>query len=112
MKMTFDRIKDDPCYGCKHASLKDIEKCDYFERLYLCHNRKRIDSMLDPLKKTALRINSDNSSLKAIRESALSIQSISGALVDILSEYRFKNEFTAEPYNGIVCPYKDLAEET
>ena len=109
--MTFNRIKDDPCYKCKHASLKDPEKCDIFERLYLCHNKERVDCALDLLKKTVYGLNSNSGSFESLLNSTLYIQTISGVLVDLLNKSKHKDGFTTEPYDGIVCPYKKLAKK-
>ena len=105
MKITFDRIKDDPCYGCKHAVLKDIDRCTIFERLYLCKNRKILEREIELLKSLAKKLDS-NASLKEVEKCLSGINLASNNISYMLDESNLsQNEFFAEP--KIICIYKD-----
>jgi len=109
-KMTFDRIKDDPCYGCKYAELKDPKYCTLFESLYLCHNRKRIDCEVDLLKHIVSSLFPEDQSLATINAGIESARLVCSQLSELLSESDLENnKFTANP-DGLTCPCKETEQ--
>ena len=46
MKTTFNWVKDDPCYGCKHAKRLNDENLQLFSRRFGCTNSKRREDLV------------------------------------------------------------------
>lgn len=113
--ITFDRIKDDPCYGCKYAILKSVDNCGLFESLYLCKNRKRLDKTINDLKHFSSEIDLKNHSLKTISTYLSSIMSTCGkALAMTHSSDTMNDLFLADPdnSNNIVCFFKESEDKS
>ena len=107
IKTTFDRIKDDPCYGCKHAELKDPKYCTLFESLYLCHNRKRIDIEVDLLKRIVSNLKPEDQSLETLNANVEGVRFVCSQLMKMLSDSDLENnKFSTDP-DGLVCPCKE-----
>ena len=46
MKTTFNWVKDDPCYGCKHVKRLNNDKLQIFDRRFGCTNAKRREDLV------------------------------------------------------------------
>lgn len=109
MNIVFDRIKDDPCYGCKHAVLKDIDRCAIFERLYLCKNRKILEEEIALLKREIEKIDPKESLEKINSRMAglnLCVSTLYTMLDECSQQYDLsRNEFAIEP--NFFCSHKE-----
>lgn len=99
----FDWVKDDPCYGCKHAvRLPDEEVNGIFGRRFACRSVKRRNGLIEQAVKILEQSGWDMISIKRVYD-------LLGTIVTMDREFLEKGHYPCD--DGIAPWCKELEEE-